>query len=190
MTNYWPEDIDIDDTGDPQDILLEAKDQWYNGSGGRLELVVQEAESKSGNKMLIVHAKHNPSNRTVTLFSVVHRPEQPYPARIQPKDVDIPNSLKKEYYKPGVAEVVNHPFEGKCIVNKWVCYTPTEYRQNLEKVFNLGFVKAEIISLVSTFNQSDSDKSSETNDSDEQPNKKDEDGNGQSDVDVEEEPST
>src|SRR5262245_4197935 len=100
MTSFWPLDLDLRDTSSPLDILRSANQEWTEHSDGVLALVIQEEDSTSNNHILIVHAKHVPSNRTVTLFSVIHRPGAPYPARILPRD-DLPDGFKKSYYRPG-----------------------------------------------------------------------------------------
>ena len=86
MNGFWPDDLNIEDTASPLEIIESAKGEWSERSNGVLTLVIQEGESNNGNEMLIVHGKHVPSNRTVALFSVVHRPGSPYPARIQPRE--------------------------------------------------------------------------------------------------------
>ena len=154
MSNFWPKGIELSDTQSPMEILGTAKDEWESNSGGALTLVLQMAESKSGNSMIIVHAKHNPTNRTATLFSVVHRPKAPYPATIQPREDDLPNFLKKSYYKPGIDISAVTGFaggiQGRIVENEWVSNTPAEFRAKLEEVFNLGVVKGQILNLVST----------------------------------------
>lgn len=113
-------------------------------------MVIQEAEATNGHHMLIVHAKHVPSHRTATLFSVVHRPAAPYPAKIQPREDELPEFLQKSYYKPGFAELTGTiATKGRQVTNKWVCDTPSEFRTQLEAVFNLGTVKAEVLNLIS-----------------------------------------
>ncbi len=151
MSNYWPNGLELSDTQSPLQILATAQEDWKTGSAGVLTLVLQEAKSQSGNDMIIVHAKHVPSNRTATLFSVVHRPNAPYPATIQPKDNDVPNVLKKSYYRPGLgdAAIGIGMTKGRNVTNTWVSDTPSEFRAKLEEVFNLGTVKCEIFSLVS-----------------------------------------
>jgi hypothetical protein len=95
MSNFWPKGFELTDTESPRQILETAQREWNAESSGVLTLVFQETKSESGNDMIIVHAKHVPSNRTVTLFSVIYRPNTPYPATIQPKDDILPNYLKK-----------------------------------------------------------------------------------------------
>jgi hypothetical protein len=150
MSNFWPKGLEITDTESPKQILKTAQREWNSESGGILTLVFQETKSESGNDMVVVHAKHVPSNRTVTLFSVIYRPNTPYPATIRPKDDVLPNYLKKSYYKPGTltgSGVLN--FQGRQVTNDWVSDAPAEFRRKLEEVFNLGIVKSEILSLVS-----------------------------------------
>lgn len=149
MSIFWPNGIDLNDTESPLDILKNAKKEWEAESNGMLTLLLQETESESGNKMIIVHAKHVPGNRTTTLFSVVHRPKDAYPVNIQPEKVDMPEFLKKTYYKPGIADMGIRGIQGRTVTNEWVSETPSEFRSSLKKVFNLGYIKQEVLSLLS-----------------------------------------
>jgi hypothetical protein len=154
MSNFWPKGLELSDTASPMEILEAAQSDWDTNSHGALTLVFQEAKSESGNDMIIVHAKHIPSNRTATLFSVVHRPNTPYPITIQPKNDDVPTFLRKSYYKPGIADsLINSADDfgtrGKTVTNHWVSDTPSEFRTKLGEVFNLGIVKSEILNLAS-----------------------------------------
>ena len=147
MNNFWPSGLDLTDTSSPLEILQAAKQEWIEQSNGLLALVIQETESTNGNHLLIVHAKHVPSKRTVTLFSVVHRLGAPYPAKIEPRDDGLPDILKKSYYRPSIADIVAGT--GRQVTNKWVCDTPSEFRSQLKDVINLGTLKSEVLSLVS-----------------------------------------
>jgi hypothetical protein len=151
VTNFWPTGLDLGDTSSPLEILASAQQQWTEQSEGLLALVIQEAESTNKNHILIVHAKHVPSNRTVTLFAVVHRPGAPYPAKIQPRDDELPDILKRSYYRRGIADIGAEigTVSGRQVINKWVCETPSEFRAQLQEVFNLGTLKSEVLSLVS-----------------------------------------
>ena len=148
MTSFWPVGIDLADTASPRQILHAAQEEWAKESGGLLALVIQEAESGNGNDMLVVHAKHVPSNRTTTLFSVFHRPGVPYPARICSKDDELPDFLKRSYSRGGSREVLDI-FGPVTIQNPGVCQTPSEFRSELAIVLNSASVKSEILSLVS-----------------------------------------
>lgn len=168
MSIFWPKGIEISDTQSPMQILETAQEEWNLNSDGLLTLVLQDAKSKAGNDMIIVHAKHIPSNRTITLFSVVYRPNTPYPATIQPKEDELPNYLKKSYYlenHPEDARLIEQEIkkrsmmdpsisravpEKKQVNNIWVSDDPSEFREKLEQVFNLGIVKADILNLLST----------------------------------------
>jgi hypothetical protein len=168
MSSFWPDGIELSDTQSPKDILNTAKEEWLTVSDGVLELVLQDAKSESGNFMIIVHAKHVRSKRTATLFSIVHEPEKPYPVRIQPEEENIPDSLKKSYYKKSTAAssfgsladnlIASGPIslDGRTrkdmslVTNPWVSDTPSEFRKKLSEVFNLGLVKREILNLASS----------------------------------------
>jgi len=151
MNSYWPDGLELSDIQSPMEILESAREDWDTSSDGVLTLVLQEARSETNNNMIIVHAKHVPSGRTTTLFSVVHRPNAPYPASIQLKQVDLPDCLKKSYYDPGpfyFTSLMTTP-QGRTVTNDWVSDTPSEFRTKLKKVFNLGATKMGILSLVS-----------------------------------------
>jgi hypothetical protein len=175
MSSFWPDGIELSDTQSPKDILNTAKEEWRTVSDGVLELVLQDAKSESGNFMIIVHAKHVRSKRTATLFSIVHEPEKPYPVRIQPEKENIPDSLKKSYYKQSAADFslgsisvisdslryypmpsemtglgVRPKKDMNLVSNPWVSDTPSEFRKKLSEVFNLGLVKREILNLASS----------------------------------------
>lgn len=152
MSDFYPAGLKLNDTQTPMEILRVAQEDWNTNSSGLLALVLQEAKSQSGNDMIIVHAKHVPSNRSATLFSVVHRPSAPYPVNIQTKEDDLPNVLKKSYYKPGFTDVgvAMGGIRGHTIENKWVSDTPADFREKLKEVFNLGLVKSAILNLVSS----------------------------------------
>jgi len=160
MNRYWPAGLELNDTQSPMEILEAAKADWEAGSDGRLTLVLQKTISQNNNEMIIVHAKHISTNRTSSLFSVVHRPGSPYPVTIQPRDSDIPNFLRKEYYQAGTPSFsalsgslsVTRALEGtpgRTIQNRWVSEKPSEFRLKLEEAFNLGVVTTEILNLVS-----------------------------------------
>ena len=82
---------------------------------------------------------------------MIHRPGAPYPARIQPRDDELPDILKRSYYRPGIADIgaTIGNVTGRQVTNKWVCDTPSQFRSELANVFNLATLKAEVLSLVS-----------------------------------------
>ena len=154
MADFWPSGLELTDSQSPIEILQEAQRDWESSSGGVMALVLQSAESDSGNDMIIVHAKHLPSNRTASLFSVVFRPANPYPVTIQPKDDELPDFLKKSYYVPGhdpvgslLARSSLPSVEGRTVTNQWVSDTPSEFREKLREVFNLGLARSEVVNL-------------------------------------------
>ena len=171
MSAFWLKGIEISDTQSPMQILETARKDWEKNSGGVLTLLLQDAKSESGNDMIIIHAKHVPSDRIIKLFSVIYRPTSHYPATIQPKKEDLPNFLKKSYYQPNTtltarslgkleaevakqyrrsAEILS---EGQQVINTWVSENPSEFREKLEQVFNLGIVKSDILNLLSGFEE-------------------------------------
>lgn len=159
MSSFWPDGVEISDTQSPKDILNTAQEEWQTASDGILQLVLQDTKSESGNSMIIVHAKNVASNRTATLFSIVHQPEKPYPVTIQPEKEDLPTFLKKSYYEPTSQSQLENlsvglsmiAVKGKNpVINPWVSDTPPEFRKKLSEAFNLGIVKREILNLTSS----------------------------------------
>lgn len=151
MSLYFPTGLNLDDTQSPMEILQEAKSDWETESDGVLSLVLQTAKSQNNNDVVIVHAKHLPSNRTTSLLTVIYRPGTPYPVTIQPKEDELPKFLRKSYYEPGFSSggLRVMTTEGQTITNEWVADTPSEFRMNLSKAFNLGVVKSEVLNLIS-----------------------------------------
>lgn len=153
MSVFWPSDIDLSDTQSPREILQAAQEDWHTGSQGLMELILQDAQSQSGNPMIIVHAKHIPSNRTSKLLSIVYRHENPYPLTIQPEDENLPRFLKKSYFQRSAANTlataVNLGIVEGEVLNQWVADTPAEFREKLEEAFNLGSIKSKILNLAS-----------------------------------------
>jgi len=82
MSQFWPTGLDLQDTDSVLDIPQAAQREWSEQSGGLLTLVIQDAKTEGENQHYIVHAKHAPTDRTLTLFSVQHRtqlmPEYPF----------------------------------------------------------------------------------------------------------------
>jgi hypothetical protein len=158
MTDFWPDGLELSDTESPMDILKDAQRNWELESKGLLTLVLQETKSSSGFDMIIVHAKHVRKNRTASLFSVLHRHGAPYPARIQPRDNDLPNFFKKSYYEPAMSSAAVDLFrrtQGGTVENNWVADTPSEFRDTLREAFNLGIVKSEVLSIAASSGASD-----------------------------------
>jgi hypothetical protein len=151
MSSFWPDGVEISDTQSPKDILNTAQEEWQTASDGILQLVLQDTKSESGNSMIIVHAKNVASNRTATLFSIVHQPEKE----------DLPTFLKKSYYEPisqsqlknlsvGLSMMAEKGKGINPVINPWVSDTPPEFRKKLSEAFNLGIVKREILNLTSS----------------------------------------
>ncbi len=162
MSSFWPNGLELSDTQSPRDILNTANKDWQTNSNGILELILQDAESESGNPMIIVHAKHMTNEQTATLFSIVHQPKKPYPVAIQLEKEDLPTFLKKSYSQLNLG---NHyaallrpqqESSGQAlnqlgqVLNQWVSDTPSEFRKKLSEAFNLGIVKREILNLASS----------------------------------------
>lgn len=165
MARYWPGQFEVSDTQSPLEILEDALKDWESSSGGILTLVFQEGESKSGDDLTVVHAKHTPSNRTATLFSVVSRKDLPYPVRLFPKSEELPRIFKKSYIEesgPIISALAPSFGSGiggtspRLVKNEWVADTPGEFRELLEKAFNAGTVQSEVLNLISFSRRRDS----------------------------------
>ncbi|MCI5120970.1 MAG: hypothetical protein D3908_07255 [Candidatus Electrothrix sp. AUS4] len=165
MSIFWPKGLSVSDVRSPYEILESAKDEWETATEGMLTLVLQKSESEDGIETIIIHAKHIPSNRTVTLFSVIHRLNESYPVTIRPREEEeLPVILKKSYYQPGTGTigVVKATLrEGKMVTNKWVADTPSEFREKLTEAFNLSAVKSAVLNLTSSRGQAENDNSTE-----------------------------
>lgn len=151
MSKFWPSDININDIQSPKQILKIAQKEWEDESNGVMTLDLQDTQSKSGNSMVIVYAKHIPSNRTSTLFSVIHRPNNPYPVTIQLQNQDLPDYLKKVYISPALTELVTSVRKVNSLQgysNPWVSETPAEFREKLAEVLSDGSIKGQILNLV------------------------------------------
>lgn len=152
MSNFWPSGLDLSDTQSPKEILKVAQEDWHQKSEGKMELVLQDTTSTTGQIMVVVHAKHVASDRTSTLFSIVHRPDNnPYPVRIQLEKDNLPDSLKKTYERSNsIGNMVSLMAESTYTVsNPWVSDTPAEFRKKLVEAFNTSSIKGVIINLAS-----------------------------------------
>ena len=154
VESFWPDGIAVDDTRSPRRILDEANEEWQEMSGRRLGLVVHDTTSQNGFRMLLVHAMDFESDRSMSLFSVLHRPGRAYPARIQfDSSEDVPNFLRKEYYEPSLGALhdlsLSKIARGKHVKNKWVAETPNEFRSLLVSAMNLDHIKTGLVNLLS-----------------------------------------
>lgn len=157
MSIFWPSDINIQDTEPPIKILKGAKNDWEENSKGNLTLLFDKSTDETTTN-ITVYAEHTSSKKTATLFSIMHRSQNPYPVTIKPVYIDLPNHLKKSYYEPGITEVVtDYGFKGRTVENKWVSDTPSEFRSKLSDVFKLGGIKHIILSLVTVHSEGDTD---------------------------------
>ena len=155
MSGFWPSGIDVQDTRSPREILKVAQEDWSTSSSGIMVLIINDAMSKAGNPMIIVRAKHVPTNRTAKLFSVIHRPDKPYPATFQLEEEELPNFLKRSYVRPGRSLIGIEALMGtsistqeKTVSNPWVSDTPSEFEKNLKAVFNDGVIRGQILNLL------------------------------------------
>lgn len=167
MNGFWPSGLELGDTDSPKTILETAKKQWDTESNGMLTLVLRDAKSESGNKMIIVYAKYIPENKTTSLFSVIHRQNAPYPVTIQPEKDDLPDFLKKSYKRinpmANIA-VLASAISEQTINNEWVAETPGEFRSKLHNAFNLGSVKYEVLGLITRSQSNENDTERGDND--------------------------
>jgi hypothetical protein len=156
MSNFWPSGLDLSDTRSPKEILKVAQEDWRQRSDGVMELVLQDAKSTDGYIMIIVHAKHVGSNRTSTLFSILHRPNSFYPVTIQLETDELPNFLKKTYESDSsyismrsALATIGRIGGSQTVSNPWVADTPAEFQKKLGEAFNKGSIKSIIVNLAS-----------------------------------------
>lgn len=153
MTDFWPKDLEISQNGrSPEAILQDAQRDFETKSQGLVELALHPSVSTRGNTYTQVYARHNPSGRTSTLFAVVHRPEKPYPVRLQPNDQDLPDGFRKKYTRYfdetfKIAASMRFGPEPETVENPWVATSPNEFQRLLRRIFNTEFVKSEIVNL-------------------------------------------
>jgi hypothetical protein len=126
----------------------------------------------------VVHALYVPTNRTCTLFSVVHRVNAPYPVTIIPKNDDLPNFLRKSYYQPGLGDIsaARYGLTGSQIINEWVADSPADFRKNLREAFNLESVRAILVNLAASHSVSIDDEGPENEEFDDESSGKSNDG--------------
>ena len=153
MSEFWPEDLDLNDTQSPLEILESARDEWANESGGTLNLVLQKTTSTDDNTCIVVHALHPASNRTAALLSVFHRPGSPYPTTISLRKDELPKVLQSSYYEPSIVDMAGGLTgilagkSGKVVQNQWVSNTPGEFREKLKRALRDGSIKSHILNL-------------------------------------------
>jgi hypothetical protein len=168
---FFPDEIELSEIFSPSEILEDAKREWDAHSNGILLLQISQALLESEEELVLeVYIVHSPSKRMAKVLSVAHRPNHPYPIEIRPESFNIPKYLKKSYktqsrrsasplfsiadqmraIERALPEVVT-----QTITNEWVCDTPTEFREKLEKAFNLGTVKSTIHNIIAGSSQGD-----------------------------------
>lgn len=150
MSNFWPEGFELDDIQSPREILEDASVEWATKSNSRLMLITQDGVTTKNDAMLIVHAYDVHRDRTVSLFTIIHRPMSPYPATISLPSDDLPPYLRKEYYSRGIYDrTLPAGLKGSTVINEWVCETPAELRRKLSEALNSARVKSAIVNLLS-----------------------------------------
>ena len=150
MTGFWPDGLELEDTASPREILDEARDDWERSSGGKFTLLFQDAESETGNRLTKVHAKFKPAGRTAEIFTVVQRPDKPYPAKIELTDRGLPNILRRKYFVPGEDDDDLDDPRGHWVRNDRVADSPAEFRAELRAALTLDETKGEIVSLAAS----------------------------------------
>lgn len=167
---FFPDDIELSEIFSPSEILEDAKREWDAHSNGILLLQISQALLDSEEELVLeVYIVHSPSKRMAKVLSVAHRPNHPYPIEIRPESFNIPKYLKKSYKTQSrrslsplfsiadqMRAIESAPeFVTQTITNEWVCDTPTEFREKLEKAFNLGTVKSTILNIIAGSSQGD-----------------------------------
>jgi hypothetical protein len=163
---FFPEGIELSSILSPSEILEEARREWEVDSNGLLLLRISQVLIESEEETILdVYIVHSPSKRMAKVLSLAHRPNQPYPIEIRPESFNIPKYLKKSYEIQTRRSPSSSVFSSlvdqmralertlpevitKTITNEWVCDTPAEFREKLEKVFNLGVIKSTINNII------------------------------------------
>ena len=155
MSEYWPDDLDLTDTRSPLEILESVRQELIAMSGHRLTLDVIGTETGDGRVSIPVYAREMSAFRAAMLLEVTHRAGFHYPARIIPVTEELPDFLKKEYWKPGAVRdfglspaLRSMEVFGTQVTNEWVCDTPTEFSDKLQQVLKRAEVKRALLGLL------------------------------------------
>ncbi len=168
--NFWSSDLAADEVRSPKEILINAAEELKQ-LNHKIDTAVRstEASDRLTLSFLITHLE---SGSTLNLFEVSHGIKDAYPCRIYPPESNIPEFLKTKQYVPGrpatypglgavvqqqmsiqnmlAAAGVRPATEGHWIEIEGICSTPSELEEKLKELFSQEYIKAKIISLLST----------------------------------------
>jgi hypothetical protein len=159
--SFWPDDIDSDEVRSPRDIMRDAGDELESRTG-KLTAAVHETRL-SDRVVLAFRVTNREFGLELTLFEVSHQFDHSYLVLIDPPANDIPSFLSRKRWvpgKPGTMQALMRStsalsafreFQGSpghFVENKWVCATPSEFKEKLENLFSEDHVKWRILSLM------------------------------------------
>jgi hypothetical protein len=159
--SFWPDDINSGEVRSPRDIMRDAGDELESRTG-KLATVVHETRL-SDRVVLAFRVTNREFALELTLFEVIHQLDQSYPVRIDPPANDIPSFLSRKRWVPGKPNAMQalmrstsaldafKEFQGSpghFVENRWVCATPSEFKEKLENLFSEDHVKWRILSLM------------------------------------------
>jgi len=157
MSDYWPDDLDLTDTRSPLEILESVRKELIAMSGNRLTLDFAGTETSDNRVSMPVYAREVSSRRTATLFEVTHLRGLSYPVRIIPVTEELPDFLRKEYWEPksGRSSDLSPILQsmvgvGMKVTNEWVCDTPAEFSDKIQKMLKRSEVKRAILGLLTS----------------------------------------
>lgn len=162
--SLWPEDLQTQDVRTPAEILSEQAQLLEQQTNGLLEgsIVEQVLEDR---KVTAFEVSAPRIPETVRLFEVYQSLDLEYPVAIMPPNINIPDFLKREFYRPGPKEIMKVMSEvatlssnlwsrtGTWEKNDWVADSPSEFTKILEKLLSSGGVKAILYKLLARSNR-------------------------------------
>lgn len=161
IRDLWPDDLATQDVLSPWDILSEQAE--FLTARMNNVLVGQVQKSNLDDRVVIGFEIVAPKiDKTIRVFAVEHRIENPYPAHFLSELSPLPTYLQPFRILPEVPErvvpnlmdeVMGKPrtvpgTPARKIENPWVASTPSEFTQKLRELLASPEVKAVIFSLL------------------------------------------
>jgi hypothetical protein len=156
--NFWPSEINSDEVQSPKEIMQDAGMELEKRTG---ILAVSIQESQLDDRVVLAfEVSKRASKVMLNLFEASHGLKFAYPVVIVPPERDIPEFLRRERYVPGTPGMLSglsavpglhaaiQGMPGRYVENKWVCGTPSEFREKLTGLFAEDHVKSRIVSLL------------------------------------------
>jgi hypothetical protein len=146
--SMWPQDLPVQDSRTPFEILSEQAGLLAEETGGTLTGHVHQATL--GERRILAFEVAIPSaSMKALLFEVQQSPIMEYPAAIIPPAIDLPEFLRRKIYRPSPNESWHPtPADGEWESNNWVADSPWDFEQKLRRLLSSGEVKSVLFNLV------------------------------------------